>query len=72
MTAELVPLSRNLSQAATIGLLALDALQNSTPVNAETQKKQLSELKEFEKPEAVLLNRIVPGVEVLVQATRTQ
>jgi hexosaminidase len=72
LTAELVPVSRNLSQAATIGLLALDALQNSTPVNAETQKKQLSELKEFEKPEAVLLNRIVPGVEVLVQATRTQ
>jgi hexosaminidase len=72
LTAELVPLSRNLSQAATIGLLALDALQNSTPVNAETQKMQLSELKEFEKPEAVLLNRIVPGVEVLVQATRTQ
>jgi hexosaminidase len=72
LTAELVPVSRNLSQAATIGLIALDALQNSTLVNGETQKKQLSELKELEKPEAVLLNRIVPGVEVLVQATKTQ
>ena len=72
LTAELVPLSHNLYQAATIGLLALDALQNSLPVSAETQKKQLSELKEFEKPKAVLVNMIVSGVEVLVQATRTQ
>jgi hexosaminidase len=72
LTAELVTLSHNLSQAATIGLLALDILQNSLQVSAETQKKQLSELKEFEKPEAVLVNMIVPGVEVLVQATRTQ
>jgi hexosaminidase len=72
LTAELIPVSRNLSQAATIGLVALDALQNSTSVNAETQKKQLSELKGLEKPEAVLLNRIVPGVEMLVRATKTQ
>jgi len=70
LTVELVPLSRNLSQAATIGLFALDALQNSLPVSAETRKKQLSELKGFEKPEAVLVNMILPGVEVLVQAAR--
>jgi hexosaminidase len=72
LTAELIPLSHDLSQAATIGLLALDTLQNRLPVSAETKKKQLSELKEFEKPEAVLVNMIVPGVEVLVQAARTQ
>jgi hexosaminidase len=72
LTAELVPLSHNLSKAATIGLLALDTLQNSLQVSTETQKKQLFELKEFEKPEAVLVNMIVSGVEVLVQATRTQ
>ncbi|NYF91599.1 hexosaminidase [Edaphobacter lichenicola] len=72
LTVELVPMSHNLSKAATTGLIALDALQNSTPVDAETRKRQLSELKEFEKPEAVLLNRIVPGVEVLVQATKIQ
>ena len=72
LTAELIPLSHNLSQAATIGLLALDTLQNRLPVSPEMQKKQLSELKEFEKPEAVLVNMIVPGVEVLVQAARTQ
>jgi hexosaminidase len=72
LTAELIPLSHNVSRAATIGLLALDTLQNSVPVNPETQKKQLSELKGFEKPEAVLLNMIVPGVEALVHAARTQ
>jgi hexosaminidase len=72
LTAELVPLSHNLAQSATIGLLALDALQNNQPVNAETQKQQLSQLKELEKPEAILLNKIIPGVEILVHATRTQ
>jgi hexosaminidase len=70
LTAELVPLSHNLAQTATIGLLALDAVQNNLPINAETQKQQLSELKELEKPEAILLNKIVPGVEALVQAAK--
>jgi hexosaminidase len=70
--AELVPLSRNLSQAATIGLLALDSLQNDLPVKAETQKEQLSQLKDLEKPEAVLIDMIVPGVEVLVRAAKTK
>lgn len=70
LTAELVPLSRGLSQVATIGLLALDALQNNLPVSSETQAKQMSQLKELAKPQAVLLDRIIPGVEALVQATR--
>lgn len=72
LTAELVPVSHNLAHAAAMGLLALDNLQNNLPVSVETQKQQLSELKEFEKPEAVLLDRIVPGVELLVHATRNQ
>jgi hexosaminidase len=72
LTAELVPLSRNLSKAATIGLLALDSLQNGLPVTAETQKEQLSQLKDLEKPEAVLIDMIVPGVEVLVEAAKTK
>ena len=70
LTAELVPVSHHLARAAAIGLLALDSLQNHLPVSADTQKKELSELKEFEKPEAILLDRIVPGVELMVQATR--
>lgn len=72
LTAELVPVSRHLAQAATIGLLALHNLQDNLPTSVETQKQQLSELKEFEKPEAVLLDRIVPGVELLVHATSNQ
>ena len=69
LTVELAPLSQNLSHAATIGLLALDTLQNKRQVTAETLKQQLSELKELAKPEAVLLDMIVPGVEVLVRQT---
>jgi hexosaminidase len=72
LTAELVPVSHNLAHAATIGLLALDSLQKNQPVSSETQKQQLSELKELEKPEAVLLDTIVPGVESLVSATKNQ
>ena len=72
LTVELVPLSRNLSQAATIGLLALDSLQNNLPVTVEMQKEQLSQLKDLEKPEAVLIDMLVPGVEVLVQAAKTK
>jgi hexosaminidase len=70
LTAELVPVSRNLSKTAAIGLVALDNLQNGLPIAAETQKEQMSQLKDFEKPEAVLLDMIVPSVEVLVQAVK--
>jgi hexosaminidase len=72
LTAELVPLSQGLSHAATIGLLALDALHNRRSLPTETQKTQLSELKQLEKPQAVLLDRILLGVEVLVRASRTK
>jgi len=72
LTAELVPVSRNLSKTAAIGLVALDNLQNGVPVTAETQKEQMSQLKDFEKPEAILLDMIVPSVEVLVQADKTK
>ena len=72
LTAELVPVSHNLAHAATIGLLALDSLQKNQPVSAETQKEQLSELKELEKPQAILLDRVIPGVESLVHATGKQ
>jgi len=72
LTAELVPVSHHLAQGATIGLLALDALQNGVRVSAALQTKQMAQLKEFERPEAVLLDKIVPGVEVLVQAIKTQ
>jgi hexosaminidase len=72
LTAELEPLSRNLSKTAAIGLLALDSLQNGLPVTSETQKEQMSQLKDLEKPEAVLIDMIVPSVAVLVEAAKTK
>ena len=69
ITAELIPLSHDLSQAATIGLRALDDLQNHRAANPELAQSNLQLLKTFEKPEAVLRNMIVAPVEMLVQAT---
>ncbi|WP_158790928.1 beta-N-acetylhexosaminidase [Granulicella sp. L60] len=72
LTVELEPLSRNLSKTAAIGLVALDSLQNNLPVTIEIQKEQMSQLKDLEKPEAVLIDMIVPSVEVLVQTAGTK
>ena len=69
ITAELVPLSHDLSQVATIGLRALDDLQNHRPVNPDMVQSNMQLLKSSEKPEAVLRNMIVPPVEALVQAS---
>ncbi|MDQ2834750.1 MAG: family 20 glycosylhydrolase [Acidobacteriota bacterium] len=71
LTAELVPLSRNLSEAAAIGLLALDDVQNHTSLSAKIQQDKLTALKELEKPQAVLVDMIVPGVELLLKAANT-
>ena len=68
LTAELAPLSRNLGEAATIGLAALDALEKHQPVDPAQQQQQLATLKKLEAPQATLLNMIVPGVEELVTA----
>jgi hexosaminidase len=69
LTSELAPLSHNLSETARIGLLALDALENHAPEAPEMKEKQLAELEELKKPQAVLLNMIVPGVEILVKGS---
>ena len=68
LTVELAPLSRNLSEAATIGLSALDSVENHQPVDAAQQQRQLATLKQLAAPQATLLNMIVPGVEALVAA----
>jgi hexosaminidase len=70
LTAELVPVSRNLSQAAGIGILALDSLEKQEPVAAATKAEWAASLKGFEAPQAVLLNGVVPGVEALVGAVK--
>ena len=69
LTSELAPLSHNVSETARIGLLALDALENHVPETPETKEKQLVELEELKKPQAVLLNMIAPGVEILVKGS---
>jgi hexosaminidase len=69
ITAELVTLSHNVSQVATIGLRALDDLQNHRSANAGLAQSNMQLLKAAEKPEAVLRNMVVPPVELLVQAS---
>jgi len=69
ITAEVVPLSHDLSQVASIGLRALDDLQNHRVGNPDLVASNMQLLKTAEKPEAVLRNMIVPPVEMLVQAT---
>ena len=65
---ELAPVSRNLSEAAAIGLKALDAIEQKMPLGSEEQAKQLAFLKTLEKPEGVVLNMAAPGISVLVTA----
>jgi len=69
ITAELAGLSHDLSQVATIGLRALDDLQNHRPANPDLVASNMQLLKAAEKPQAVLRNMVVPPVEVLVQAS---
>ncbi len=70
LTAELAPVSTNLSQAAIIGLAALDSLEKHASVDANLRQQQLAALKKMEAPQAALLLQIVPGVETLVNATK--
>jgi hexosaminidase len=69
LTAELAPLSRNLSLTAAIGLAALNAIEKQQPVDAAAQQGQLAALKGYAAPQAVLLDMVVPGVAALVAAT---
>ena len=72
LTAELAPLSQSLSQVATIGLQALDDLKNHRAVSADQKEKNLQLLKAAAKPQAVLLDKVAPSVELLVEASGQQ
>jgi hexosaminidase len=54
---------------ATIGLRALDDLQNHRSAAPDLAASNMQLLKTAEKPQAVLRNMIVPPVEALVQAS---
>jgi len=72
ITSELIPLSQTVAQVATIGLRALDDLQNHRAADASITQNDLQTLKAAEKPQAVLRNMIVPPTELLVQAAAAQ
>lgn len=72
LTVDLVPVSHTLAQVATLGLQALDDLENNRAVSADARQQDLALLKTAEKPQAVLVDMVVPSVELLVQATKTQ
>ena len=75
ITAELVPLSTNLRQVSEIGLQALLGLQNQENVTPENRVKMSDSehakavdfVTKSQAPQAVLLNKIAPGVLVLLQ-----
>jgi hexosaminidase len=72
LTQELIPLSHNLSKVAEIGLQALNDLQQNRVVSTGWRQQSIEFLKLSEKPQAVLLLMVVPSVELLVEATKTQ
>jgi hexosaminidase len=72
LTEELVPLSQSLSHTAEIGLEALDDLSDRRVTDPAAVKEKTAWLKDAEKPQAVLLNTVVPSVELLVQAAGTR
>jgi hexosaminidase len=69
LTLELAPVSLNLSHAAAIGLDALTSLRDRKPASEAVQRQQFAALKKMEVPEAVLVDTVVPGVELLVRAS---
>jgi len=71
LTQDLAPVSRNLSQVATIGLQALDDLKQNHLVKADLRNRNIEFLEAAAKPQAVLLLMVAPSVERIVKATRT-
>jgi hexosaminidase len=72
LTADLGPVSRNLSQVAEIGLTALDNLQKKRPMSADVRQRNIEFLQASSKPQAVLLLMVPPSVQLLVEAIKTQ
>lgn len=69
---EIIPVSRGLTDVATIGLQALDYLEHGGQAPAKWRDQQLASLNDAEKPQAELLNMIVPAVKKLVQGINVQ
>jgi hexosaminidase len=69
LTQQLAPLSRSLSEVASVGLKALDDLKLHRTMSAAVRDQNLELLKAAGKPKAVLVDKIVPSVELLVRAS---
>src|SRR5260370_18479680 len=69
---EVIPLSQSLQSVANAGLQALDYLNQGGRAPAGWREQQLAMFKTAAKPQAELLNMIVPSVEKLVAATTPQ
>lgn len=72
ITAELIPVSQTLASVSTIGLRALDDLQNHRVADVATTQNDMQTLKSAEKPQAVLRLMVVSTIEQLVKAAGTQ
>lgn len=72
ITAELIPLSHQLSQVAEIGLSALDVLQHHRSLSTTEFEADMQTIQAAEKPQAVLRNMIAPSVELFVKAAHAQ
>jgi len=65
---ELGPVSSSLRQVAQAGLDALDALQRHAALHPAASTASLAMVQAAEKPQAVLLLMVAPGVETLVKS----
>jgi hexosaminidase len=72
ITLELAPMSKEIAEVATIGLRALDSLENHRAADPSTTANDLQALKNAEKPKAVLRDMLVAPVEDLVNAAAQQ
>src|SRR5579871_6719761 len=72
ITAELSPVSQTLAQVSSIGLRALDDLQNHRVADAASTQSDLKTLQTAERPQAVLRDMVVSPVETLVRAAAAQ
>ena len=72
ITAELIPVSQTLAQVSSIGLRALDDLQNHRVPDASATQSDMQALQTAEKPQAVLRDMVVAPVETLVRAAAAQ
>jgi hexosaminidase len=70
LTSDLAPVSSNLHHVSQIGLDAIGYLRDHRTAPPEWKTRELAFLKRSEKPQAVLVDMIVPPVEKLVQATK--